>query len=303
MKVLSTKKYSHIISWTQDGKSFTILRPKAFATEVLPKFFKESKYSSFTRKLHRWGFQRHLRGSETGSFFNKNFQRGRPDLLDKMACFKNPREHHHPLPPMSTFAAMPQQDALMLQAHLMNQTQRPMMPSAEMIAEAQATLRRQQLGMMQMQAQQMQAQQLQEQLMQAQQQPSRVPDNISDEDRLNAAIELEVTRRLQDRVQAASLSRQALAMLQQQQEPSYDGMQASASFAQASSPQSFAQISAPSSFAQMQSPARRQVEMSVFEKTLAARMQQAAALRLAVRGREDNTQQYLDPNMEGARGA
>jgi hypothetical protein len=200
---------------------------------------------------------------------------------------------------MSTFAAMPQQDALMLQAHLMNQTQRPMMPSAEMIAEAQATLRRQQLGMMQMQAQQ-----LQEQLMQAQQQPSRVPDNISDEDRLNAAIELEVTRRLQDRVQAASLSRQALAMIQQQQEPSYDGMQASASFAQASSPQSFAQISAPSSFAQMQSPARRQVEMNVFEKTLAARMQQAAALRLAVRGLEDSsTQQYFDANMEGARGA
>lgn len=295
------KKFSHIVSWTQDGKSFTILRPKAFATEILPKFFKESKYSSFTRKLHRWGFQRHLSGSETGSFFNKNFQMGRPDLLDKMTCYKNPREHHHPLPPMSTFAAMPQQDALMLQANLMNQAQRPMMPSAEMIAEAQAIRRRQQLSMMQMQAQQ-----LQEQLMQAQQQASRAPDNMSGlggmdngaapyEDRLNAAIELEVTRRLQDRVQAASLSRQALAMMQQQQqEPSYDGRQASASYAQ---------VNSPPSFAQMQSPARRQAEMSMLEKTLAARVQQAAALRLAVRGFDDNAQQYFDPNLEGARGA
>ena len=122
MKILSMKKYSHIISWTPDGRSFTIMRPKAFATEILPKFFKESKYSSFTRKLHRWGFQRHLRGAETGSFFNKNFQKGRPDLIDRMTCYKN----QQPVPPLSSFAPLPQQDSFMLQANLMNQTQCPL---------------------------------------------------------------------------------------------------------------------------------------------------------------------------------
>jgi hypothetical protein len=287
MKVLSIKKYSDIIAWTQDGQSFTILRPKAFASEILPNFFKESKYSSFTRKLHRWGFQRHLRGSETGSFFNKNFQQGRPDLLDKMTCYKQQRESHHLSSSMNTFASMSQPDALMLQASLINQAQRPMMPSAEMIAEAQAIRRRQQLALMQ----QMQTQQFQAQHLQAEQ-SSRSSDKMSgmggsdnNEERLNAAIELEVARRLQDRVQQASLSRQALAMMQQQ-EPYYDtGMQASRSFSESIS------------------PAYRQ-EMSMLENTLAARMQQAHALRLAVRGYQDaNPHQYSDPNLEGPRGA
>jgi hypothetical protein len=248
MKVLSMKKYSHIVTWTKDGKSFTILRPNAFASEILPKFFKESKYASFTRKLHRWGFQRHLRGSETGSFFNTNFQMGRPDMLDKMTCYKQPRESHHISSTTHTFASMPQPDALMFQASLMNQAQGPMMPSAEMIAQAQEFRWRQQLGMMQqMQAQQQifaQQQILAEQQMQARQQmqahqTSRGSDNMSmpgigglaNDDRLNSAIELEVARRVQDRVQSASFSRQGLAMMQQQpqphkqqpQEPPYNG--------------------------------------------------------------------------------
>jgi hypothetical protein len=278
MKVLSMKKYSHIITWTQGGKAFTISRPKVFASEILPNFFKESKYSSFTRKLHRWGFQRHLHGSETGSFFNKNFQQGRPDLLDKMTCYKQPRESNQLSSSLDTFASMSQPDALMLQASLMNQAQRPMMPSAEMIAEAQAIRMRQQLALMQ----QIQTQQFQ---------TRRSSDSMScmggldNKDHLNAAIELEVARRLQDRVQQASLSRQALARMQQQ-EPFYDGeMQASRSF-----PESI-------------SPAHRQ-EMSILETTLAARMQQAHALRLAVRGYQDaNPHQYFDPSLEGARGA
>ena len=89
MKVLSQKEYTDIITWLPDGKSFTIIRPKSFVTEILPGFFKSSKYSSFTRKLHRWGFQRHLRGEDAGAFFHKHFIRGRLDLVDKMTCHKD----------------------------------------------------------------------------------------------------------------------------------------------------------------------------------------------------------------------
>jgi hypothetical protein len=223
MKVLSMKKYSHIITWTADGRSFIILRPNAFASEILPKFFKGSKYASFTRKLHRWGFQRHLRGSETGAFFNKNFQMGRPDLLDKMACYKQPRESHHISPSTAhTFASMPQPDALMFPANLMNQDQRPMMPSAEMIAQAQEYRWRQQLMMQQMQAQQ---EVLAQQQMQAHQ-TSQSSQNmfmpalgdLANDDRFNGAIELEVARRLQSQGQSLSFSQQALAMMHQQQQ-------------------------------------------------------------------------------------
>jgi len=89
MKVLSQKEHSDTITWLPDGKSFTIVRPKAFVADILPSHFKQAKYSSFTRKLHRWGFQRHLRGEEAGAFFHKLFQRGRLDLVEKMTCHKD----------------------------------------------------------------------------------------------------------------------------------------------------------------------------------------------------------------------
>lgn len=50
---------SHIVHWSEDGKSFIICDLDLFLKEVLPKFFKSSentKIRSFYRKLNRWGF-------------------------------------------------------------------------------------------------------------------------------------------------------------------------------------------------------------------------------------------------------
>lgn len=88
MKVLSTKEFSDVIAWTPSGKAFNILQPKQFVASILPEHFKSAKYSSFTRKLHRWGFMRHYRGEEAGAFFHKHFRRGRMDLVEKMTCYK-----------------------------------------------------------------------------------------------------------------------------------------------------------------------------------------------------------------------
>jgi HSF-type DNA-binding len=52
----------------------------------LPKFFKQSKFTSFTRKLNRWGFIRVTRGPQTGSYFHKLFQRDHPELCLQMRC-------------------------------------------------------------------------------------------------------------------------------------------------------------------------------------------------------------------------
>jgi len=87
MKVLSNKEYSHVIAWMPSGKSFTIRKPKLFAALVLPQEFKQAKQSSFTRKLHRWGFMRHYRGCDAGAYFHKDFQKGRLDLAERMTCF------------------------------------------------------------------------------------------------------------------------------------------------------------------------------------------------------------------------
>jgi hypothetical protein len=102
MKVLSDRNLAHIVTWTPSGKSFVILKPKAFTEEVLPEHFKSAKFSSFTRKLHRWGFMRHYRGEEAGAYYHDEFQRGRLDMVEKMSCHRAPSSsmglsvnHHH----------------------------------------------------------------------------------------------------------------------------------------------------------------------------------------------------------------
>ena len=45
------------IVWVLDGKAFSVRRRKELVSDVLPQFFRESKYTSFTRKLYRWGFR------------------------------------------------------------------------------------------------------------------------------------------------------------------------------------------------------------------------------------------------------
>ena len=71
MKILSNPSYSDIIAWLPHGKGFILLQKRMFAEEVLPKFFKQSKFASFTRKLNRWGFVRVTRGPEMGAYYHK----------------------------------------------------------------------------------------------------------------------------------------------------------------------------------------------------------------------------------------
>ena len=92
MTVLSDPKFHHIIDWLPSGKSFVIYKPKVFATDILPSRFKSAKYSSFTRKLHRWGFVRQFRGGDSGAFFHPDFQKGRLDLAESMTCCQQQKE-------------------------------------------------------------------------------------------------------------------------------------------------------------------------------------------------------------------
>lgn len=71
MSVLDTEQFSDIITWLPHGKGFIILQKKKFASDVMPIYFKHSKFTSFTRKLNRWGFTRVSRGPETGSYYHK----------------------------------------------------------------------------------------------------------------------------------------------------------------------------------------------------------------------------------------
>jgi len=89
MKILSCKQYSHIIAWHPEskGRAFHIVDRDAFTSFILPRYFKQAKFSSFTRKLFRWGFERvgHLRGKKYATFSHEKFQKNRLDLLDEMS--------------------------------------------------------------------------------------------------------------------------------------------------------------------------------------------------------------------------
>jgi len=51
MHLLNCKKYEDVVSWTYDGKAFIVHKPSSFARKALPSHFKETKFSSFRRKV------------------------------------------------------------------------------------------------------------------------------------------------------------------------------------------------------------------------------------------------------------
>jgi len=75
------------IAWLPDGKTFIIRDPEEFTRKVLLKFFKATKFSSFTRKLYRWGFRQVNRGigpDDPIIFGNEYFQRDKEELMANM---------------------------------------------------------------------------------------------------------------------------------------------------------------------------------------------------------------------------
>ncbi|GAA6060233.1 hypothetical protein JCM10212_003473 [Sporobolomyces blumeae] len=96
--MLYTPSLSRLISWSEDGKAFTVYHPTEFARTVLPQFFKHSNFASFIRQLNMYSFAKvndalgstvtHTNpdGSQVQAweFQNPAFQRDRPDLLARI---------------------------------------------------------------------------------------------------------------------------------------------------------------------------------------------------------------------------
>lgn len=78
------------IGWILHGRAFAIRDSKALVKDVLPLFFRQAKFSSFTRKLYRWEFRQINTSADarqtTGILFfaNENFRRDKTHLLSKM---------------------------------------------------------------------------------------------------------------------------------------------------------------------------------------------------------------------------
>jgi len=72
------------VSFFQHGRAFVIHQPRRFVTEVMPRFFRQSKLTSFQRQLNLYGFKRISQGPDHGGYFHEFFLRGRPALAAKM---------------------------------------------------------------------------------------------------------------------------------------------------------------------------------------------------------------------------
>jgi hypothetical protein len=80
--IVSNDQYE-CIQWLPCGTLFAISNKEAFTTQVIPKFFDArggTKFTSFTRRLKRWNFNRISSGTNIGSYYHENFIRGRPDM-------------------------------------------------------------------------------------------------------------------------------------------------------------------------------------------------------------------------------
>lgn len=84
LEVLERTDLAEIIEWMSHGRAFLVKQPKTFASQVLPRYFKQTKYLSFTRQLNLWGFKRITRGKDMGAYYHELFLRGRPHLAMRM---------------------------------------------------------------------------------------------------------------------------------------------------------------------------------------------------------------------------
>lgn len=87
MAILSNKEHEDIIGWMVDGNGFMIHQKKLFETQVIPQYYqKPTKYSSFTRKLSRWGFRRVPGGPLMGMYYHPLFKKDHPQLCKRIHC-------------------------------------------------------------------------------------------------------------------------------------------------------------------------------------------------------------------------
>jgi hypothetical protein len=86
MNMLDVESSSNpdVVSWSNHGRAFVVHRPRAFASEVMPGYFRQSKLTSFQRQLNLYGFRRITQGRDSGAYYHELFLRGRPHLCAMM---------------------------------------------------------------------------------------------------------------------------------------------------------------------------------------------------------------------------
>jgi hypothetical protein len=79
------KDLKSIITWLPSGKSFVIMDRAKFIDMVLARYFRETRFDSFSRRLKRWGFNKvYTTGMAQAVYCHRLFQKDRLDLRKLM---------------------------------------------------------------------------------------------------------------------------------------------------------------------------------------------------------------------------
>jgi len=73
-----------IVSFFAHGRAFAIHKPRRFVSDIMPKFFRQTRLTSFQRQLNLYGFRRISQGPDNGGYYHELFLKGRPRLCVNM---------------------------------------------------------------------------------------------------------------------------------------------------------------------------------------------------------------------------
>lgn len=73
-----------VVSFYSHGRAFTVHDMDRFTEEIMPKYFKQTKWNSFARQLNLYGFIRITSGPDAGGYYHELFLKGRPNLCVHM---------------------------------------------------------------------------------------------------------------------------------------------------------------------------------------------------------------------------
>jgi len=74
----------NVASFQPHGRAFVIHNPKKFVNEIMPKYFRMSRFSSFQRQLNLYDFKRIADGLDKGAYYHEMFLDRRPALCTQM---------------------------------------------------------------------------------------------------------------------------------------------------------------------------------------------------------------------------
>jgi hypothetical protein len=78
-----------IVSWQPHGTAFRVHQPDVFSRMVMPRYFNQTKYKSFQRQLHIYGFHRIGNGMDKGAYVHPMFNRNKKSMSLRMSCIRN----------------------------------------------------------------------------------------------------------------------------------------------------------------------------------------------------------------------